>query len=429
MKRADVIEQLKKLIIKGTSPYHVTAEIECRFREAGYERLCMGDAWNLTCGRKYYVVQQEAALVAFSIGENAGKTKGYRIAAAHTDFPGFRIKQNAEMIKNGYAQLNTEVYGGAILNTWMDRPLSAAGRVSLKSEDVFHPRTLLVDFRKPLFVIPNLAIHLNREVNKGVELNRQKELLPVAGAAGEGLSKTFLRELLAEHLHVDPEDILDYELGLYNKDMPELAGIQEEFLSAPRIDNLSGVQAILTGMTEGSRDGINVAAFFDHEEIGSRTKQGAGSLFLSMVLEKISMGLSQSRSEFLQSLQDSMLLSVDVGHAFHPNYPEKMDPTNQSPLNHGFCIKEACTQSYATDSKAVAVIQQICMKEKIPYTKFFNRSDGTAGGTLGSIASAMVPVPTVDVGVPILAMHSARELMGIKDEQALTNMVRAYYEL
>lgn len=429
MKKSDVIEPLKELIIKGTSPYHVTAETACRFREAGYECLSMGDPWNLKYGGKYYVVQQEATLIAFSVGENAENANGYRIAAAHTDFPGFRIKQNAEMIKNGYAQLNTEVYGGAVLNTWLDRPLSAAGRVSLKSEDIFHPRTLLVDLDKPLFVIPNLAIHLNREINKGIELNRQKELLPVAGIAGGEMSKTFFRNLLAEHLGVSPEEILDYELGLYNKDMPELVGLREELLSAPRIDNLSGVQAVITGMTQGDRDGINVAAFFDHEEIGSRTKQGAGSMLLSMVLEKISLGLSKSRLWFLQSLQDSMLLSIDVGHAFHPNYPEKMDPTNQSPLNHGFCIKEACAQSYATDSRAVAVIQQICMQEKIPYTKFFNRSDGTAGSTLGSIASAMVPVPTADVGVPILAMHSARELMGVKDECALTDMVRAYYQL
>lgn len=429
MEKTEIMEQLKELIIKGTSPWHVTAEIERRFREAGYERLSMGGDWSLQRGGRYYAAVQEATLIAFSVGEHAAPSKGYRIAAAHTDFPGFRIKQNAEMIKNGYAQLNTEVYGGAILNTWLDRPLSAAGRVALKGEDAFHPRTALVDLEKPLFVIPNLAIHLNREINKGVELNRQKDLLPIAGIAGETFSQTFLRDLLAEYLNAQPEEILDYELGLYNKDRPEFLGLQEEFLSAPRIDNLSGVQAIITGMTKSAGDGVCVAAFFDHEEIGSRTKQGAGSLILSMVLEKISLGLSWGRSQFLQSLQESMLVSVDVGHAFHPNYPEKMDPTNHSHLNRGFCIKEACSQSYATDSRAIAVIQQICMERKIPFTKFFNRSDGTAGGTLGSIASAMVPVPTVDVGVPVLAMHSARELMGVQDEQALADMLCAYYEL
>ena len=429
MKSTDCMDQLMQLIEEGTSPYHVAAVTERRFRDAGYEKLMMNRPWNLERGGKYYVIQQEATLAAFSLGEDMREPDGFRMAAAHTDFPGFRIKQHAEMQKNGYARLNTEVYGGAILNTWLDRPLSAAGRVSLKSDDVFRPQTRLIDLGKPLFVIPNLAIHLNREVNKGVELNRQKELLPVAGASGERYSPEFLRELLAERLHVQPDEILDYELGLYNKDVPELVGLKEEMLSAPRIDNLSGVQAITSAMLEGGRDGVNVAVFFDHEEIGSRTKQGAGSMFLSMLLEKISLGLGLERSEFLQCLSDSMLLSIDVGHAFHPNYEEKMDPTNQSPMNQGFCLKEACTQSYATDSRAAAIVQQICMQEEIPYTKFFNRSDGTCGSTLGSIASAMVPVPTVDAGVPILAMHSARELMGIRDMTALTDMIRAYYTL
>lgn len=429
MIKSDVIEKLTGLIKRGTSPYHVTEEVERQLLDAGYERLSMDCPWRLEQGGKYYVVQQESTLIAFSVGEDMEEPEGFRIAAAHTDFPGFRIKQNAELVRNGYAQLNVEVYGGPILNTWMDRPLSAAGRVSLKSDDIFHPRTRLVDLKRPFFVIPNLAIHLNREVNKGVELNRQKELLPIAGMGGESLSKEFLRELLAEKLQEKPEDILDFELGLYNTDLPVRTGLREEFLSAPRIDNLSSIQAIVTGLIEGGRDGINVAAFFDHEEIGSRTKQGAGSMLLSMVLEKISLGLSKDRSSYLQSLLNSMFLSADVGHGFHPNYPEKMDLSNHSPLNHGFCIKEACSQSYATDSRAVAVIQQICMREEIPYTKFFNRSDGTAGSTLGSIASAMVPVPTADVGIPLLAMHSARELMGVEDERALTDMVRAYYTL
>lgn len=429
MKKTDCIEQLKELIGWGHSPYHVVAAVEYGLQQEGFEPLLLNRPWELERGGKYYAAAHGSTLIAFTIGEDMKEPEGFRIAAAHTDFPGFRIKQNAEMKRNGYAQLNTEVYGGAVLNTWLDRPLSAAGRVALKSDDVFRPQVRLVDFKKPLFIIPNLAIHLNREVNKGVELNKQKELLPIMGMAGDGMSERFFLDYLADYMRVRPEEVLDYELYLYNTDEPVLAGMHEEFLSGPRIDNLSSVQAILTGLMEGGRDGINVAAFFDHEEIGSRTKQGAGSQLLSMVLEKISMGLSQERLAFLQGLQDSMLLSVDVGHAFHPNYAEKMDPTNHSPLNKGFCIKEAASQSYATDSRAIAVIQQICMQEEIPYTKFFNRSDGTAGSTLGSIASAFVPVPTVDVGVPLLAMHSARELMGAEDMQALTDMIRAYYTL
>lgn len=429
MKRTDCIEQLKDLIRWGHSPYHVVTAVEYDLQREGFHQLMLNRPWELERGGKYYVIVHGSTLIAFTIGEDMKEPDDFRIAAAHTDFPGFRIKQSAEICKNGYLQLNTEVYGGPILNTWMDRPLSAAGRVALKSDDVFRPQVRLVDFKKPLFVIPNMAVHLNRDVNKGIELNKQKELLPIMGMAGEEMTEQFFLNYLAEYMKVLPEEILDYELQLYNAEDPVLTGLHEEFFSGPRIDNLSSVQAILTGITEGGRDGINVAAFFDHEEIGSRTKQGAGSQLLSMVLEKISMGLSQERMAYLQSLTHSMLLSVDVGHAYHPNYAEKMDPTNHSPINKGFCIKEASSQSYATDSRAIAIIQQICIQEEIPYTKFFNRSDGTAGSTLGSIASAFVPVPTVDVGVPILAMHSAREMMGVKDMTALTDMIRAYYTL
>lgn len=429
MKKKDCVDSLQELINHGTSPFHVTAAVETELQREGYEPLLLNRPWELERGGKYYVVHHGSALIAFSVGEDMEDMQEFRIAAAHTDFPGLRIKQNPEMVREGYAQLNVEVYGGAILNTWLDRPLSAAGRVALKSDDVFRPQVRLVDFEKPLFIIPNLAIHLNREINKGVELNKQKELIPIVGMAGEQIAPQFFREMLAEKLHVRPDEILDYELGLYNTDVPILVGMQEEFLSAPRIDNLSGVQAILTGLLEGGRDGVNVAAFFDHEEIGSRTKQGAGSQLLSAVLEKIAQGLSYERVLYLQSLQESMLLSVDVGHGFHPNYPEKMDPTNRCVLNRGFCIKEACAQSYATDCRAVAVVQQICEREEIPYTKYFNRSDGTSGGTLGSIASSLVPVPTVDVGIPILAMHSARELMGVEDMRALTDLLRAYYTI
>ena len=429
MKNRDCAEELCDLIREGTSPFHAVSVAEKRLREQGFESLSMKRPWQLEKGGRYYVSVRESTLIAFTIGDGWSEQEGFRIAAAHTDFPGLRVKQHAEMVRGNYGQLNVEVYGGAILNTWLDRPLSASGRVALKSDDVFRPQTRLVDLKKPYFIIPNLAIHLNREVNKGTELNRQKEMLPIAVVGKEQLTDDFFRKLLAQELEVEPDEILDYEMGLYNADQPQYVGIGEDLLSAPRIDNLSGVQAILTGITEGSRDGINVAAFFDHEEIGSRTKQGAGSTLLTMVLEKLFQGLGMDRLEYLQQMPESMLLSVDVGHAYHPNYGDKMDPTNQSPLNTGFCIKEASSQFYATDCRAVAIVEQICRQEEIPYTKFFNRSDGTGGSTLGSIASSFLPIPTVDVGVPLLAMHSSRELMGVKDIRALADMIRAYYTL
>lgn len=424
------MKNLEQLIRRGTSPFHAASAVEQELLKEGYEELPLNCSWELKKGGKYYVMHHDSTLIAFFAGADGKEAFDLRIAAAHTDFPGFRIKQNAELLREGYAQLNVEVYGGAILNTWMDRPLSAAGRVALRSGEVFRPRIRLVDFRRPLFVIPNLAVHLNREINKGKELNKQKEMLPIAGTTGREMSGQFFRELLAEELSVEPEEILDYEIGLYNADEPVYTGMKGELFSAPRIDNLSGVQAVLTGLLEGGRAGVvDVAAFFDHEEVGSRTKQGAGSMILETVLEKLCRGLSGERGTYLQSLSDGMLLSVDVGHAFHPNYPEKMDVTNKCPLNGGLCIKEAGSQSYATDCRAVGAVQQICMSGKIPYTKYFNRSDGTSGSTLGSIASSLVPVPTVDVGIPILAMHSARELMGTGDMEALTNLLRAYYTL
>ena len=305
--------------------------------------------------------------------------------------------------------------------------------MTLRSEDIFHPEIRYVDFRKPFLTIPNLAIHINKDVNKGVELNRQKDLLPVLGleeTEEEGKESEYFLEYLARQLRVEKEDILDYELGLYNTDTGDFLGMSEEFISSPRLDNLTSVQAVVTALIEGGRDrGVNLAAFFDHEEIGSRTKQGAGSVFLSAVAERILLSFGRGREKFLETFADAMLLSVDVGHALHPNYADKNDPTNKNVLGRGICIKEASSQSYATDSEAVAVMQQICDAEKIPYQKFANRSDGTSGSTLGSIASSFYPVKTVDVGVPLLAMHSSRELMGTADQESLVRAVTAFYSL
>ena len=251
-------------------------------------------------------------------------------------------------------------------------------------------------------------------------------MLPVFGLED---SEEFLTRL-AERLQVKKEDILEYELGLYNTDTGDYLGLSEEFISSPRLDNLTSVQAITTAMIESGRErGINVAAYFDHEEIGSRTKQGAGSTLLSAVLERILLALDGGRDQFLEAYGDSMLLSVDVAHGIHPNHTDKHDPTNQNVLGKGVCIKEACSQSYATDSEAVAIVQQICDSGEIPCQKFVNRSDSAGGSTLGSIASSILPIRTVDIGVPLLAMHSSRELMGTADQESLVRLVQAFYSL
>lgn len=431
MNRAEHAEKLLQLVEEGVSPFHEVAAVETRLVEHGFERLNLRNDWGLEYGGKYYIKHHDSSLFAFTIGKDTGYFQDLRIAAAHTDFPTLRIKTNPEVVTDGYMQLNVEVYGGPILNTWLDRPLSIAGRVALKSDDVFHPEVRLVNVKRPVLTIPNLAIHLNRDVNKGVELNRQTDMEPVMGMLTEQLNEdNFFMDFLAKELDVPVEDILDFELNLYNTDAGDFVGMNEEFLSAPRLDNITGVQAVLTGiLEEENRDGIHIAAFFDHEEIGSKTKQGAGSNFLTMLTERILIGLGQSKERFMEIMEDAMLLSVDVGHGLHPNYVKKNDPTNRGTLNSGAAIKEAASQSYATDCEAIAIIQQICMQENIKFQKFVNRSDGTSGSTLGSISSAMLPIRTVDVGVPLLAMHSAREMMGVDDQKSLNDLVRAFYSL
>lgn len=422
-------EHLTAFLEKAVSPYHAVEACKEVLESAGFEEVHLKNRWQIKQGGKYFMCHFGSTLIAFTVGEDYQPGDGFRIAACHTDFPCFRVKPNPEMTENQYLKLNVEPYGGMILNTWLDRPLSMAGRVSLRSENMFKPELRLVDFKKTMFLIPNLAIHMNRKVNEGVELNKQTDMLPLCGLYEEPSEKEgFFSKLLAEELNVEKEDILEYELNLYNADKPETTGLKDEFLSAPRLDNMTSVLAILDGIAKGERKrGINVACFFDNEEIGSRTKQGAGSAILNIVLEKLSDTLNPGCGMFVENMAGSILLSVDVAHGLHPNQPGKSDPTHKNILGRGFVIKEAASQSYATDSEAVAILRQLCDSENIPYQRFANRSDSAGGGTLGSIASALLPVLTMDVGVPLLAMHSARELMGIEDQKSLEKMVEAFY--
>lgn len=421
-------DKLCNLLEKGVSPFHVVEASEQELKEAGFQSLSMNSKWEIKAGNKYYVNHHGTTLIAFTIGEEYKKGDSIRIAAAHTDFPCLRIKPNPQVNAGGYGQLNVEVYGGAILNTWLDRPLSVAGQVAVRGKDAFHPERKLVDFKKPILYIPNLAIHMNREVNKGVELNKQTDLLPILTMLKEELpKKDIFMQMLAEELKVKMEDILDYELTIYCAEKPSIMGKEEEFISAPRLDNLTSVTALNAAIEEkGRKDGINMIALFDHEEIGSMTKQGAGSFLLRDVIGKIAESLKEEQSG---AVYNSILLSVDVAHALHPNQMGKMDITNKPVLNGGFCIKEAGSQSYATDCGAVAIVQQICEQKKISYQKFVNRSDMPGGGTLGSIASSILPVPTIDVGIPLLAMHSAREMMGKEDMQSMAECIAGFFSL
>lgn len=424
-------QHLFNLLKKGVSPVHAVAAAEERLVAAGFENLDYGKDWQLLPGKKYYLNHHDTTLFAFTIPMQwqDNNKPAIRIAAAHTDFPCLRIKPSADMKTDVYAQLNVEVYGGAILNTWLDRPLGIAGRVAVRNDNPFVPQMKYFVSEKNLLTIPNLAIHMNRKVNEGVELNKQIDMIPLLGLIPEGEDgKDYFLNYIAKELSVAKEDILDFELTVYCKEEPQFVGINDELISSPRLDNLTSCSALLSAVTEAEReDGINMIALFDHEEIGSRSKQGAASILLHDMLIRILREIG--RDEMAEAdIYNGMFLSVDVAHGLHPNQTGKMDVTNKPVLGSGFCIKEASSQSYATDCEAIAIIQQICDAARIPYQKFVNRSDMPGGGTLGSIASALLPVKTVDVGIPLLAMHSARELMGTADQQALKDLTKAFFE-
>lgn len=417
-------------IKKATSPYHVVKTCISQLKEHGFEQLDFQTPWKLIPGGRYYTVPYGTTLFAFTIPKEPSADTIFRITASHTDHPGFRIKNNAEMFEKDYLKLNVEAYGGAILNTWLDRPLSLAGKVAFKSNNLFSPEIRFVDYKTPLLSIPNLAIHMNRNINTGIELNKQIDLLPLFGIKGEedGNGHFFL-QFLADTLNVNANDILDFDLYLYNPEEPCTFGRNQEFMSSPRLDNLTSVYASLQALQhskEQNRD-ISVAAFYDNEEIGSRTKQGADSLLTNMFLKKIYDGLNFTQETFTHSILKSLLLSTDVAHGFHPNHGEKNDPTNVTQLTKGLVIKWNSSQKYATDSEAVAIVQQICEAYHIPYQKFVNRSDIPGGGTLGSITSSWLPMKTVDLGIPLLAMHSARETGSFQDEIALLRLLHAFY--
>ncbi|MBQ1802291.1 MAG: M18 family aminopeptidase [Lachnobacterium sp.] len=424
------IDNLFSMLKKGVSPFGVIEESIERLEKADFCELKYGESWNLEKGKKYYVNHHGSTIFAFSIGDNFEKKQMIRMAAAHTDYPCFRIKPNPDFYKEGYGQINTESYGGLIINTWLDRPLSVAGKITLKSDNVFEPKVIYYRAKKAILTIPNLAIHMNRDVNKGVELNKQIDTMPIVDLLPEEQKETkYFMEFLAKELNVDVKDILDFDLSVFATEEPCFVGIDDTMISSPRLDNLTSASALLSAIINNKReDGINLIALFDHEEIGSSTKQGAGSIMLHDMLRRILANLGLNEEEIQSNIYNAMMLSVDVAHGLHPNKSGKMDITNHPVLGKGFCIKEACSQSYATDSKAIAIVQQICDKNEIPYQRFVNRSDVRGGGTLGSIASTLLPIKVVDVGVPLLAMHSVRELMGTKDQESLYKFVLAFFD-
>lgn len=413
------MQTLLRFLQNGKTQFHVAA-LAKEFLDA-HNFAQVSDRENLAklAAGRYYLAPFSSIVIPFVKG---GQSTQVRIACAHTDFPMLKVKPNPELKKQGYLQINVEPYGGLIKETWFDRPLGLAGKVICKSDSIFHPEIKLFDSEKPIAIIPNLAPHLKRGSKEG-ELDVQKELIPIVDMITPSNEDShFLLSYVANKLNVRTDDILDFDLYLYICDAPMTVGINDAFVTSPRIDNISSVCAILEGLadTEPS-DTLCIGALFDNEEIGSRSKQGADSELLADIVKRLTAG------SHLSLIEDGFYLSVDVAHATHPNYSEKSDITNTVVLGKGTVLKSSASQRYVCDSEAGACIIDLCNINGIALQRTVNRSGMPGGQTLGPIVSSYLPMRACDIGIPILAMHSASELMHKDDYSALSNLLKQFY--
>lgn len=425
-------KDLLDFISASPTSYHVVRNIKAALLRKKFTELSHKETWHLRAGGKYFISLGDSSIVAFQVGKGKIDKDGFRIIAAHTDSPGFKLKPNPEKTgAGGFRQLTVEPYGGMIVNTWFDRPLSLAGRVALKSENVIHPEIKFINFKRPLMVIPNVAIHLNRAVNEGIELNKQNHVVPIFGLTeGKQATESMLLKLLANELNVSKESIIDFDLFLYDTQQGQFFGAEEEFISSGKLDNLAMVHAgidALIGTEQHVSEATNVMVCFDNEEVGSKTKQGAGSPFLRHVLERIVRSQINAFDEYYKAIDNSFMISADMAHAVHPNYAEKHDPNHLPKINGGPVIKYHANQQYTTDGYSAAVFQQLCEKVGVPVQKFVNRSDSQGGSTLGNISTSQIELQTVDVGNPMLAMHSIREMGGVKDHYYMKMVFEEFY--
>ena len=398
---------------KSVNEYLAVEEIKRILDNAGFEQLEFSQNWNLKNGGNYYVVKDQSSLIAFKMGLKF-ENRGFNIVASHLDSPCLKIKQNGIISVKNNTILNTEVYGGPILATWFDRPLSIAGRVIVKENEELVSKIVNVD--KDLLIIPSAAIHLKKDVTT----NPQKDLLPIASLT----NYESINVLLEKVLGINKDDIISFDLSVYNKDQAKLVGVNEELLVSPRIDNLecayTSLQAFINSVNENK---VNVYAAFNNEEVGSNTKQGADSTILYDVLRRI----VKDEVELNINLANSFLVSADNAHAQHPNYMELSDPTNNVLMNKGIVIKHNSNQRYTTDGISSAVMQMICEKANVPYQHYTNRSDQRGGGTLGAISSSHVSIHSVDIGLAQLAMHSANETAGSLDAEYMIKALEEFY--
>ena len=393
--------------------------IRRRLENADFERLDQSEAWHIEPGGKYYVTKNDSAIFAFVAG-NGMPYDGFRIISAHSDSPGFRIKPACEIAAAGKVlKLNTEVYGGPILYTWFDRPLSIAGRVIVRSNDPLHPERHLVKFGRPLLTIPHLAIHFNRAVNDGNPLSKQKDMLPVIALINDTAEcNDYLLDMVADQLGIDKSDILDFDLSLYDTTPACLVGSNDEFITSGRLDDLSMAYSAMTALLESAECQMTkVMAIFDNEETGSGTKQGAASPELDYLLRRICACLGGNDEDYMRAVSNSFMVSADNAHGIHPNYPEKQDPTNHPRLGGGPVIKINANCKYMTDADSAAVFRVICQQAGVPCQYFVNHSDVAGGSTLGNILTTQIPLRGVDMGAALWAMHSVRETASAIDHE------------
>ena len=422
------INDLMSFMDSSVVNFYAVKTIRERLEANGFKCLDATEKWNLTPGGKYYVVKNNSAIFGFVVG-NGGATAGYKIISAHSDSPCFRIKPNPEMVSDGgIMKLNTEVYGGPILYTWFDRPLSIAGRVMLRTDDPLNPETRLVKFDRPLLTIPHLAIHFNRAVNEGNPLSRQKDMLPVIGCINSIAEKDgYVLRLVAGELGVAPSDIIDVDLSIYDTTKACLVGVNNEFITSGRLDDLSMAHAAMTALLESAEGAqTQVMAIFDNEETGSGTKQGAASPVLDHILRRINACLGGNEEDYLRAVARSFMVSADNAHAVHPNYVEKQDPTNHPVLGGGPVIKINANCKYMTDADSAAVFKTICERAGVPCQYFVNHSDVAGGSTLGNILTSQIDLRGVDMGAAMWGMHSARETASTIDH---IYTIRAFTEL
>jgi len=405
-----------------------------RLEAAGYTKIDAGAAMpEMKAGKKFYVTKNDSSIYAFNIGIKPMAEAGFHLICAHCDSPTFRIKPNAEILcEGGVVKLNTELYGGAIMSTWFDRPLSLAGRVIVKGKDAMHPETMLLHIKRPLLQIPNLAIHFNRQVNEGVALSKQKDMLPIIGMVNNVLEKdNVLLSLISSELDINADSIIDFDLYLYDTTPACTFGLNNEFISAGRLDDLSMVHAGLEALigSENGNDTTKILAIFDNEETGSQTKQGAGSAFFANMVQRVVMAQGGSTDDYFRAVENAFMISADNAHGSHPNHMEKMDPTNHPVLGGGPVIKYNAAQKYASDAMSAAIFANICEKAGVPCQKFVNHSDIAGGSTLGNILTASLPINGVDMGNAVWGMHSVRETASVADHNYCIKAFTEFYSM